>query len=186
MVGLWKILTGDSPAPVTETAEHTVWQMNQDRLASLLLLVTGPSAFSLVELNIDKTATEQYQVLKNTYKTTTITTHSTLYRQIFQCNIADHRSLKEYGEEIANARKELKELKRPLDELAVTCAFLNGLDASYQAWEDMVLGGDAKNPTAIQTGQDVMVVPTLEEILMLLIDRSGYFTNCSQPKFFRH
>ena len=133
MVGLWKILTGETPAPVTETAEHTVWQLNQDRLASLLLLVTGPSALSLVELNIDNTATEQYQVLKNAYNTTTITTYRPLYRQIFQCNIANHESLKEYGEEIANARNKLKELKRPLDELAVTCAFLNGLDPSYQA-----------------------------------------------------
>ncbi|MCJ1271778.1 hypothetical protein MMC22_011683 [Lobaria immixta] len=173
MVGLWKILTGETPALVTETAEHTVWQLNQDRLASLLLLVTGPSALSLVELNIDNTATEQYQVLKNAYNTTTITTYSRLYRQIFQCNITNHKSLKEYGEEIANARNKLKELKRPLDELAVTCAFLNGLNASYQAWKDMFLGGYAKNPTTVQNGQEVMVVPTLEEILKLLIDREA-------------
>ncbi|MCJ1270664.1 hypothetical protein MMC22_010561 [Lobaria immixta] len=164
MVSLWKILTGETPAPVTETAEHTVWQLNQDRLASLLLLVTGPSALSLVELNIDNTATEQYQVLKNAYNTTTITIYSTLYRQIFQCNIANHKSLKEY------------------DELAVTCAFLNGLDASYQAWKDMFLGGYAKNPTTVQNGQEVMVVPTLEEILKLLIDReAGISQTAARP-----
>lgn len=59
MVGIWRILTGDSTDPVTGSAEHTAWQANQERFAFLLLLVTGPSALSIVGLNIDKTATQQ-------------------------------------------------------------------------------------------------------------------------------
>ena len=37
----------------------------------------------------------------------------------------------------------------------------------------MFLGGYAKNHTTVQNGQEVMVVPTLEEILQLLIHREA-------------
>lgn len=36
-------------------------------------------------------------------------------------------------------------LGNPLLKLAVTCAFLGGLDTSYQAWKDMYLGGYSKD-----------------------------------------
>lgn len=119
MVGLWKTLTSELPAPVTRSAEHIAWQANQEKLASLLLLTTGPSAPSIVELHPSKTATEQYKVLKEAFNTITIATFSMLYRRIFSCHISNHKSLKEYGEEVANARNKLKELNEPLDELAV-------------------------------------------------------------------
>lgn len=77
MVSLWEVLTGERPAPAADTAEHTVWKTNQDKLSALLLLITGPSALSLIESKSDKTATEQYTYLKDTYDTYTIQTYST-------------------------------------------------------------------------------------------------------------
>ena len=153
MVSLWKTLTGERSAPATGTPEYIAWEGNQDKLASLLLLITGPSALSLVELSIDKTATEQYMILKEAYNTTTIVTLGILYRRIFQCSLSNHKSLREYGEEVASARNKLKELGEPLDEFAVSSAFLNGLDASYQAWKDIFYGGYAKNPTKEVNGK---------------------------------
>lgn len=113
------------------SAKHITWQMNQNKLASLLL-VTGPSALSLFELNTEKTATERYIILENAFNMITVTTFSTLYRRISECRLSNRKFLKEYGEDIANARNKLKGLQQPLDELAVTCAFLSGLGKRYQ------------------------------------------------------
>ena len=173
MVDLWTTLTGTATVPPAGTPQHTLWETHQRKLASLLLLITGPSALSLIELKIDDTATEQYLLLKATYNTTTITTFSMLYRKIFKCSLSNHKSLKEYGEEVTNARNKLKGLGIPIPELGVTCAFLDGLDPSYQAWKDMFLGGYAKNPTTTENGKVVMIVPTIEEVLKLLIDRES-------------
>ncbi|MCJ1428807.1 hypothetical protein MMC29_006718 [Sticta canariensis] len=183
MVDLWTTLTGTATIPAEGTPQHTLWETHQRKLASLLLLITGPSALSLIELKIDDTATEQYLLLKATYNTTTITTFSMLYRKIFKCSLSNHKSLKEYGEEVTNARNKLKELGIPIPELGVTCAFLDGLDPSYQAWKDMFLGGYAKNPTTTENGKVVMIVPTIEEVLKLLIDReSSNLTPTSSSK----
>lgn len=111
MVGLWKTLTDETPAPATGTPEYIAWEGNQDKLASLLLLITGPSALSLVELNIDKTATEQYMILKEAYNTTTIVTLGILYRRIFQCSLSNHKSLREYGEESGFRTKQVKRIR---------------------------------------------------------------------------
>lgn len=150
-----------------------IWSINQKRLAALLILVTGPSARSLIESDADQTSTEQYQMLKDAYNTPTMTIYSILYRKIFKCHISHHKSLKEYGEEVAIARNILKEFNRPLDELAVACAFLDNLDPSYQEWTEKILGVYAKDPTTIVKGVEVMDVPTIEEILVLLIDRGN-------------
>ena len=76
---------------------------------------------------------------------------STEYHRINRCSITNHKFLKEYGEEVTSARNKLKELKHPVNELHVTCAFLDGLDSSYQAWKDMFLGGYAKKPYQYRT-----------------------------------
>lgn len=172
MVDLWEVLTGDQPEPaVIGTAEHIEWKRSQKKLASLLLLVTGPSALSLIELKIDETATEQYNYLKNTYNSITISTYSTLYRVITKCHISHHKGLKEYGEVVTNARNKLKELKQPLPELLVTSCFLDGLDSKYSLWKDMFLRGYAQDSKKTEGGE--MVVPTIEEVLKELIDREG-------------
>ncbi|MCJ1470015.1 hypothetical protein MMC07_008660, partial [Pseudocyphellaria aurata] len=180
MVDLWATLTGDVPQPTSETPERTLWENHQRKLASLLLLICGPSALSLVELKGEESATAQYLFLKSTYNTITITAYSTQYRQIHRCSIANHKSIKEYGEEVTNARNKLKELRRPVDELQVTCAFLDGLDPSYQSWKDTVLEGYAENPTCTVQGVTTMLVPTVEEVLKLLIDRESSTPSLSQ------
>lgn len=187
MVNMYKVLTGEDPAPAVEDSTYRTWSMNQDRLSSLLILITGPSALSLIELHTNKNATQLYQVLKDAFNKTTITTFSTLYRKIFECKLSNHKSVKEYGEEIANARNKLKELSRPMDELAITCAFLDGLDSSYQAWKDMYLGSYAKNPTQIVEGEEIMIIPTIEEIIQLLIDRqaSNLLSSSSKESLYR-
>jgi hypothetical protein len=55
-----------------------------------------------------------------------------MYRRVFKCSLFNHKSIQEYGDEVINARNKLIELERPIDELVVTCAFLDGLDESYQ------------------------------------------------------
>lgn len=180
MVDLWATLTGDVLEPPKETPAHTLWQSFQRKLASLLLLISGPSALSLIELKSNESATVQYLFLKNTYNTTTITTFSTEYRRINRCNIANHKSLKKYGEKVTSARNKLKELKRPVDELHVTCAFLDGLDLSYQSWKDMFLGGYAKNPTNTVQRVATMLVPTIKKVLKLLIDCESSTSSLSQ------
>lgn len=96
-----------------------------------------------------------------------------LYPRINRCSLSNHKSLKEYGEEVAIARNKLRALKRPMDELQVTCVFLDGLDSSYQVWKDTFLGGYARNPTKTENGVEILIVPTIEEILQLLIDRES-------------
>lgn len=167
---IWEVLNGEEPEPAGR-AEKKLWDGYQRKLQSLLLLICGPLALSIIALHSDKTATEQYKALKRMYSTTTTTTYSTLYRRIFKCSLSNHKSLKDYGQEVANARNKLIELGMPMSELEVSCAFLDGLDTSYQAWKDVFLGIYAKNPTKIDNGKEVLIVPTIEEVLDLLIDR---------------
>ena len=57
MVNMYKTLTGEDAAPTAEEGTYRTWTMNQNRLSSLLL-ITGPSARSLIELHTTKNATE--------------------------------------------------------------------------------------------------------------------------------
>ena len=123
-----------------------------------------------MEKDATKNTTKQYEILKKEFDSHTVTTYSLLYRQIFKCNIADHKNLQEYGEAVTKARNKLLKLGNPLPELAVTCAFLDGLDTSYQAWKDMYLGGYSKNGVD-RDGK--RIVPTIEEMLKLVIDRES-------------
>lgn len=55
---------GDEESARTN-AKHTAWLSSQAKLASLLLLVTGDSALSLIELNPGRNATQQSKTLKD-------------------------------------------------------------------------------------------------------------------------
>ena len=173
MVDLWEILTVEVPAPAESTPEHSNWLKHQRKLKSLLLLICGPSALALMAAHTGKLATEQDNVLKDMYNATTISTLGTLYRQIFKCNLSDHKSLKKYGEEVTNARNKLIELGIPLPELVVTCAFLDGLDGSYKNWKEQFLGRYAENPTRMEKGVRVIIVPTIEDVMSQLVDREA-------------
>ena len=171
LAGLWKVLTGESAKPTDQdTDKLAIWEENQEKLESLLILICGPIALSHIEKDATKNATEQYEILKKEFDSHTVTTYSLLYRQIFKCSIANHKTLQEYGEAVTKARNKLVELGNPLPELAVTCAFLDGLDTSYQAWKDMYLGGYSKDGVD-KDGK--IIISTIEEMLKLLIDRGS-------------
>ncbi len=55
-----------------------------------------------------------------------------MYRRVFKCSLFNHKSIQKYDDEIINARNKFIELERSIDELTITCVFLNELDDSYQ------------------------------------------------------
>ena len=132
MIGLWKILTGEIPESSVDDEKHVIWAEKQEQLKALLSLILGTSPLSLIEKTPDKNATQQYQILKNEYNKISISTFAQLYRRIFRCSLSNHKSLREFGDEICDARNKLIELSRTVNELAVTCAFLDKLDSLFQ------------------------------------------------------
>jgi hypothetical protein len=111
--------------------EYIMWTKHQQKLDGLLTLITGPSALSIIEMNASKYATELYQLLKAEYNTLTLTTFGILYRKIFRCSRANHKTLREYFDDVIRARNKLRELGDPVSEMAITSCFLDGLDSSY-------------------------------------------------------
>ena len=169
IANLWKVLTGDKASSSDADNEtYAIWEDNQESLNGVLLLICGPSALSIIEKEKDASATQKYQLLKAEYDGQTLVTFSVLYRKILRCNISNHKSLKEYGEEVTKARNKLVELGEPLPEMFVSCAFLDGLDSSYNAWKDMFFSSYSE---AMKDKDGKMVQPTVEEILKLLIDQ---------------
>lgn len=100
------------------------------------------------------TAVEQYALLKAEHNTQTITTFSHLYRKIHRRSISSHKSLKEYSEEFIKTRNKLQQLRQPVPSLQLVCAFLDGLDSSYQGWKD----------------QTIMNVSNMEKLVKQLMD----------------
>jgi hypothetical protein len=132
MIGLWKILTGESSEPSSNDDKHVAWSEKQEQLERLLGLILSTSARSLMERTSGKNATQQYTILENEYNKISISIFSQVYRRVFKCSLFNHKSVQKYDDEVINARNKLIELDRSIDKLAVTCAFLNGLDGSYQ------------------------------------------------------
>lgn len=62
------------------------------------------------------------------------------------------------------------ELGNLLLKFAAICAFLDGLDTSYQSWKDMYLGGYSNNNVE-KDGK--IIEPKIAEIFKLLIDRKS-------------
>ena len=153
-----------------DTDKLAIWKDNQEKLTSLLILICGPIALSHIKKNKTNNTTEQYKILKKEFDSPTVTTYNFFYCQIFKYSIANHKNLQEYGEAIIKARNKLVELGNPLTKLAVSCAFLDGLDISYQAWKDMYLGGYSKDGVD-KDGK--IIIPTMEKMLKLLIDRES-------------
>ena len=145
IANLWKVLTGDKAQPADTDESYATWEDNQESLNGVLLLICGPSALSIIEKEKDASATKKYQLLKAEYDGQTLVTFNVLYRKISRCNISNHKSLKEYGEEVTKARNKLVELGEALPEMFVSCAFLDGLDPSYNAWKDMYFSSYSKS-----------------------------------------
>ncbi len=169
MIELWKILTEDSSEP-TDSEKHLAWSEKQKQLERLLDLILGTSARSLIERITGKNATQQYKILENEYNKISISTFSQMYRRVFRCSLFNHKSVQEYDDEIINARNKLIELRRSIDELAVTCAFLNGLDGSYQGWKNMWINNQ---DIYIKKNRKDLNVLKIEEILIKLVNREA-------------
>ncbi len=137
MIDLWKILIDESSESLFDDDKHVAWSEKHKQLEILLDLILRTSARSLIERITDKNVTQQYKILENEYNKISISTFAQMYRRVFKCSLFNHKSVQKYDDEIINARNKLIELKRLLDELIVTCVFLNELDESYQEWKDM-------------------------------------------------
>ena len=188
IANLWKVLTVDkSPSSDADDETYIICEDNQESLNSVLFLICGPSALSIIEKEKDASATQKYQLLKAEYDGQILVTFSDLYQKISRCNISNHKSLKEYGEKVTKAQNKLVELGEALPEMFVFCAFLDGLDSSYNAWKNMFFLSYYK---AIKNKDEKMVQPTIEEILKLLIDQqtgqdNGAGSSKSKPRAFK-
>ena len=99
---------------------------------------------SIIEKEKDTSATKKYQLLKSEYDGQTLVILSGLYRKISRCNMSNHKSLKEYREEVTKAQNKLVELVELLPEILVSYVFLDALDSLYNAWKDMYLSSYSK------------------------------------------
>ncbi len=169
MFDLWKNLIDDSfESSVSDTDKHVVWSEKQEQLKELLDLILETSARSMIERITDKNATQQYKILENEYNKIFINTFSQMYRRVFKCSLFNHKSIQKYDDEIINARNKLIELRRSIDELTITCVFLNELDESYQEWKDMWINSQ---DIYIKKNRKDLAVSKIEEILIKLVNR---------------
>ncbi len=172
MINLWKILIDDSSeSSFIDSDKHVSWSEKQEQLKRLSDLILTTSTRSLIERITDKNATQQYKILENEYNKISISTFSQMYRRVFKCSLFNHKSIQEYDDEIINARNKLIELKRSIDELTITCVFLNGLDESYQEWKDMWINSQ---DIYIKDNRKDLVVSKIEEILIKLMNREAF------------
>lgn len=174
MIDLYIALTDPTIEPDTRTKSHEKWAANQRKLASLLLNITGPHAKSLIK-DRTKTASQQYQILKEAYNirtTPTIYTFFSLIGKITKFEISNYKDLQEYGEEFIKARDKLIALGQPVPAVFLLYKFLDGLDESCQAWKNEFLSRDfAKDVTCSGVTTRKMVFPEVEEIIKELMDQ---------------
>ncbi len=172
MIDLWKILIDDSfESSQIDSEKHLAWSEKQEQLERLLELILETSARSLIERITGKNATQQYKILENEYNKIFISTFSQMYRRVFKCSLFNHKTIQEYDDEIINARNKLIELERSIDELTITCVFLNDLDESYHEWKDMWI--NAQNIYTKNNRKDLAVLK-IEEILIKLVNREAF------------
>jgi hypothetical protein len=168
MIDLWKILIDEIPESLVSDEKHIIWVEKQEQLKALLSLILDTASRSLIEASSVKNVTKQYKLLKAEYNKISISTYALLYRRIFRCSLINHKSLQKYADEIINARNKLTDLSRSLDELAITCAFLNELDNSYQNWKEMWI-----NSQDIYTKDNKkdLKIQIVENLVIKLLDR---------------
>ncbi len=168
---MWKILIDETVESSSDTDKHVAWSEKQEQLERLLDLILETSTRSLIERISDKNATQQYKILENEYNKISISTFAQMYRRVFKCSLFNHKLIQEYDDEIINVRIKLIELRRFIDELTITCVFVNELDKSYQEWKDMRI--NSQNIYTKNNRKDLAVLK-IEEILIKLVDREAF------------
>ncbi len=172
MIKLWKILIEDSfESSQIDLEKHATWSEKQKQLKKLLDLILKTSTRSLIKRISDKNATQQYKILENEYNKISISIFSQMYRRLFKCSLFNHKSIQEYDDEIINVRNKLIELRRSIDELTITCAFLNDLDESYQRWKNMWINSQ---DIYTKNNRKDLAVLKIEEILIKLMHREAF------------
>jgi hypothetical protein len=172
MIDLWKILIDDSSESLfIDSDKHVSWSEKQKQLERLLDLILNTLARSLFERITGKNATQQYKILENEYNKIFISTFSQMYRRVFECSLFNHKLIQKYDDEIINARNKLIELERSIDELTITCVFLNELDESYQEWKNMWINSQ---DIYIKKNRKDLNVFKIEEILIKLMNREAF------------
>jgi hypothetical protein len=102
MIELWKILIDDT-SELTDIEARFAWNEKQKQLEGLLSLILETSTLSIIEKQSALNATQQYVILKNEYNKISISTFATHYRRIFRCSLINHKSIREYDDEICDA-----------------------------------------------------------------------------------
>jgi uncharacterized protein YlxP (DUF503 family) len=141
MIDLWDVLIDDDfmSDEKLQFTEHSIWKKHQQKLNDLLILIIDFSFLSIIEMNSDKSVIELYNLLKAEYNTLILITFSILYRKIFRCSLINHKSLREYFDDVVRARNKLKELDDLISEMIVINCFLNELNNSYNDWKNVYM-----------------------------------------------
>jgi hypothetical protein len=62
-----------------------------------------------------------------------------LYKKIFRCSLINHKSLREYFDDVVRARNKLKEFDDLISKMIVINCFLNELNNSYNDWKNVYM-----------------------------------------------
>jgi hypothetical protein len=171
MIELWKILIDKSLESSSDIDKHVVWSKKQEQLKRLLDLILETSTRSLIKRITDKNATQQYKILENEYNKISINTFSQMYKRVFKYSLFNHKSSQKYDDEIINVCNKLIELRRFIDELTITCIFLNKLDELYQEWKNMWINNQ---DIYIKKNRKDLAVFKIEQILIKLVNREAF------------
>ncbi len=185
MIDLWDVLIDDDSMSdeKLQLTEHSIWKKHQQKLNDLLILIIDFSFLSIIEMNSDKSATELYNLLKAEYNTLILITFSILYRKIFRCFLVNHKSLREYFDDVVRARNKLKELDDLISKMIVINCFLDELNSSYNDWKNVYMIINVRFVLVLITIKDKddkissFTDLTVEDVMRQLVDRESRLFN---------
>ncbi len=185
MIDLWDVLIDDDfmSDEKLQLIEHSIWKKHQQKLNDLFILIIDLSSFSIIEMNSDKSATELYNLLKAEYNTLILIQFSILYRKIFRCILINHKSLREYFDDVVRAKNKLRELDDLISEMTVISCFLDELNSSYNEWKNVYMIINARFVFVLITIKDKndkissFTDLIVEDIMKQLVDRKSRLFN---------
>lgn len=111
----------------------------------------------------EENATQAFKRLKAQYTKLSITIFITLYKRVHRCSLANHKTIKEYDDEVSYASNKILELGEKISLMQISLAFLDGLDSFYDTWKNMLLSQYSSKSTL-----ETVAFSTLENILVEL------------------
>jgi hypothetical protein len=134
-------------------------------------------------MNSDKSVIKLYNLLKAEYNTLILITFSILYKKTFRCSLINHKSLREYFDDVVQAKNKLKELDNLISEMIVISCFLNELNNSYNDWKNVYMIINARFALVLITIKDKndkissFIDLIVEDVMKQLIDRESRLFN---------